>query len=64
MAVIKAPNKAFNGIVASVVFQNGVGETDDKWLKNWFGGKGYEVEETTSEDKKINQRKNHRATGE
>lgn len=63
MAVIKTPNKAFNGIVASVVFQNGVGETDDKWLKNWFGGKGYEVEETTSEDKKNKPKKKSSSNG-
>ena len=44
MAKIYAPNKRFTGVSASVNFVNGVGETNDPHLINWFKSKGYKVE--------------------
>lgn len=41
---IYAPNKNTNGVYASVMFVNGVGETDDKWLIQWFANHGYTLE--------------------
>lgn len=43
---IYAPVKDFNGVHASVRFVNGVGETDNPHLINWFKSHGYELEET------------------
>lgn len=45
MAKIIAPNKAYNGISASVPFVEGVGETSDARLLEWFRTHGYEVVE-------------------
>jgi len=45
MAKVYAPNKDYNGVSAGVVFVNGVGETSDPYLLNWFKEKGYKVEE-------------------
>ena len=42
---IYAPVKTANGIYASVVFKNGVGETDDEHLLKWFKSHGYTLEE-------------------
>lgn len=42
---IYAPNKGFSGISASVVFVNGVGETENKYLIEWFRAKGYLVDD-------------------
>ena len=39
-----APNKQYTGTSASVPFCNGVGETEDPRLLQWFKGHGYEVE--------------------
>lgn len=54
MAKILAPNKSYTGMSASVAFCNGVGETDDKHLIDWFKKHGYEVveekEETPNEE--------------
>lgn len=44
MAKVYAPLKDYNGISASVEFVNGVGETDNKNLLEWFEEKGYTVE--------------------
>lgn len=44
MAKIICPNKQYNGVSASVTFVNGVGETEDIRLIEWFKSKGYEVE--------------------
>ena len=44
MTKIYAPNKRYNGVSASVKFVNGVGETNDPHLINWFKSKGYKVE--------------------
>lgn len=43
---IKSPNKDYTGVSASVPFCNGVGETEDPRLIQWFKEHGYEVEET------------------
>lgn len=45
MAKIYAQNKAYTGVSASVPFVNGVGETDDPHLLDWFRDHGYEVED-------------------
>lgn len=44
MAKVIAPNKQYTGLSASVMFVNGVGETDDPHLLAWFALKGYMVE--------------------
>lgn len=41
---IYAPNKQANGVYASVVFVNGVGETENPRLIEWFKTHGYELE--------------------
>lgn len=43
---IYAPNKQANGVYASVLFVDGVGETDDKWLIQWFANHGYTIEKS------------------
>lgn len=45
MAIIHAPNKQFTGASASVNFVNGVGETDNAHLIDWFRDHGYAVED-------------------
>lgn len=40
---IYAPVKDTNGVYASVLFVNGVGETDDIHLIEWFRNHGYKV---------------------
>lgn len=45
MAKIYAPNERYAGVTAGVSFSNGVGETEDKWLMQWFESKGYKVVE-------------------
>ena len=48
MAKIYAPNKRYTGLIAGVSFVDGAGETEDKYLINWFEEKGYKtVEEKT-----------------
>lgn len=49
MAKIIAPNKAYNGVSASVPFIKGVGETADAHLIEWFRTHGYKVVEDTGE---------------
>lgn len=44
MAKVYTPLKDYNGISASVEFVNGVGETDNENLLEWFEEKGYTVE--------------------
>ena len=46
---IYAPVTDVNGIWCTVKFVNGVGETDNPSLINWFKDHGYRVEETASE---------------
>lgn len=36
-------NSSFNGIIAGVAFKNGVGETDDPRILNYFRSRGYTV---------------------
>ncbi len=50
MTKIYAKNKNFNGVSASIHFTNGVGETDDKYLIEWFKKHGYEVGEKSTLD--------------
>lgn len=49
MAKIYAPNKRYTGVTAGVSFIDGVGETDEKWLIQWFKNKGYEIIEEKPE---------------
>jgi len=44
MTKIIAPNKNYNGVSASVQFKNGIGETSDDYLIDWFKKNGYEVQ--------------------
>lgn len=44
MAKIYAPNKQYTGVSAGVTFVNGVGETSDPHLLEWFREHGYTVE--------------------
>ena len=53
MAIIKAPNQEYTGLSAGVTFINGVGNTDNMHLIEWFKENGYEVvEEDTKKVKK------------
>lgn len=45
---IYAPVKDANGVWASVLFVNGVGETNKPHLIKWFREHGYRIEETIS----------------
>ena len=46
MAVkIYAPNENYTGSSAGVTFVNGVGETDNSHLIEWFKEHGYKVDE-------------------
>lgn len=45
MARIIAPNKEYAGFSAGVLFEGGIGCTDDAHLIEWFKSHGYEVEE-------------------
>lgn len=49
MAKIQAPVKGYTGIIAGIPFVNGIGETENKWVIQWFKRKGYKV----IEEKKI-----------
>lgn len=54
MAVkIYAPNEDYSGSSAGVTFVNGVGETDNSHLIEWFRDHGYKVDEESidSEEK-------------
>lgn len=44
---IYAPVKDANGVWASVTFVNGVGETDNPHLLEWFMNHGYKLEKET-----------------
>lgn len=43
---IYAPNKQANGVYASVLFVDGVGETDNPNLIDWFRTHGYTLEKS------------------
>lgn len=45
MAKIYAPNKAYTGVSAGVPFINGVGETEEPRILDWFRDHGYKVED-------------------
>lgn len=49
MAIIKAPNEQYNGVSATIKFENGVGKTDDEKLISWFTTHGYLVETDVKE---------------
>lgn len=51
MAVIKAPTK-ISGVHVSINFVDGVAETTDKWLIQWFKEHGYEVTEDSKKKTK------------
>lgn len=51
MAKVYAPNKEYTGISASVIFVNGVGETDSPALLCWFRKHGYDVQEKETIEK-------------
>ncbi|MNJ40689.1 hypothetical protein D3C77_355890 [compost metagenome] len=55
MAKVIAPNKQYNGLSATVMFVNGVGETDDPHLIAWFESKGYTVEHPEAEAEQLPQ---------
>ena len=50
---IYAPVKDANGIYASVMFMNGVGETDDPVLIDWFRTHGYKIQLNDNEPLKV-----------
>lgn len=52
MAKVIAPNDQYTGLSASVMFVNGVGETNDEHLLRWFEEKGYTVEPTEEDEAK------------
>lgn len=52
MAKILSKNKEYDGVSASVSFKDGVGETDNKYLIEWFAEHGYTVEEDEVKGKK------------
>ena len=45
MAKIIAPNKQYTGVSATVAFAQGVGQTDNPKLIQWFKDHGYTVED-------------------
>lgn len=45
MAKIYAPNKEYTGVSAGVPFCNGVGETENTHVIEWFKAHGYRVDE-------------------
>lgn len=57
MTKIYAPNERYTGKIAGVSFVNGEGETEDKWLIQWFKNKGYKVveEALNLEDLKVSE---------
>jgi len=50
---IYAPNKTSCGVWATVRFVDGVGETDDLHLIEWFKQNGYRVEESVHQNKVV-----------
>lgn len=50
MAKIIAPNEQYTGVSAGITFINGVGETADPYLIEWFKEHGYTVEGEAAED--------------
>lgn len=52
MAKIIAPNREYTGMSAGVYFCNGMGETDNPNLVEWFKNHGYQAEETSKGGRK------------
>ena len=50
MTKILCPNKQYTGVSASVPFMNGVGETDNPHVIDWFKKHGYTVEGEQKDD--------------
>ena len=50
MSKVYAPNKNYTGISAGVTFVNGVGETGNKHVLEWFKSKGYSVGEEIKDE--------------
>lgn len=50
---IYAPNKQANGVYASVLFVDGVGETDNPRLIEWFKSHGYTVEKSVEKCEEV-----------
>lgn len=53
MYKITCPNKSYNGVSATVNFNNGVGVTEKESLIPWFKKHGYIVEEVKNDEKGI-----------
>lgn len=53
MAKVFAPNTQYTGLSASVMFLNGVAETDNENLLEWFESRGYTVERHEVEQEDI-----------
>lgn len=53
MAKVICPNGTYSGLSATVVFEGGVGETEDAHLLGWFREKGYAVEDDGAEPDKF-----------
>ncbi len=50
---IYAPNKQANGVYASVMFVDGVGETDNPKLIEWFKAHGYKLEKSLEKSDEV-----------
>jgi hypothetical protein len=53
MAKIVAPNDQYSGISATVQFNQGVGNTADPWLIEWFRSRGYTIVEDAVQGSKF-----------
>lgn len=54
---VRTPNKSYTGVSAGVEFCNGVGETDDMHLLDWFRQHGYDVDGSEAPVKKAGTKK-------
>lgn len=52
MTKVTAPDKNYTGVTATVLFQQGLGETDNAYLINWFANHGYTVSDEKTENTK------------
>lgn len=52
MTKVTAPDKNYTGVTATVLFQQGVGETDNAYLLGWFANHGYTVSDEKTENTK------------
>ncbi len=64
MAKIYAPNELYSGESASVFFVEGVGETDDPHLIEWFKSKGYAIEDEPEPVKEPDDKPDDKPSGE